>query len=387
MVKVISVKFPNVLVSSDTQSLYNDILRHLRDEILEFWLKRARDELGYKVSFGERGDYRYEHYKGIVSQARIIWAFLEAYDFLNDRRYLEFALHGVPCLLKFWDKTYKGWFWKIDVLGSPFDPSKRLYGQAFALLALAKLYGITEDEKYLNLYLKTLEVIHEKCLYKDGFYHEFNKSWKPLRGEPEGCWNMNSIMHFMEALMEGTNNGIGEAKDMLKDVFKFFKDTFIRSPNPHLVEYVTFEGDIPKEHYIVNIGHNLEVSWMFYELGESAISKSLVDFSIKNGWDNEHYGFFEYLIPYRRLISRDKVWWIQAEALSALSTLNLNALLFKQIRWCLEKQADHRYGEWYAICFADGRVKDPTKDSEWKVCYHNVRGLIKTLITLKSKFK
>ena len=372
------------LSNAGISSTYELLIKHLRDEILNFWLIRAKDRLGYKVTFDEAGNYVGEHSKGIVAHSRLIWAFLTAYEFLRDSRYLDFAIHGISCFLKFWDSDYGGWYWKLDLDGKPIDPNKRLYGQAFALLALAKLYRILNESRFLDLYIKTLEILNEKASYKDGFYHEFTKDWKIKDSTPKGCWSMNSLMHFIEALMEGVKSGISEAHGLLSNVKVFFKETFFEPFGTHIAEYMTFEGNIPKDYYAVNIGHNLEVSWMFYELDEKDISRKLLEFAINNGWDKDNGGFYEALFPYRNMIITDKVWWVQAEALSALATFKTYDLLNKQISWCLDKQADHKFGEWYAVCYTDGKVKDPQKGSEWKVCYHNTRGVVKTIISLRN---
>ena len=91
---------------------------------------------------------------------------------------------------------------------------------------------------------------------------------------------------------------------------------------------------------------------------------------------------------WRRASSADKMWWVQAETLSALSIayrLTGDRLYLDWLRAQAEfvygKQRDPADGEWYMLLYADGTIRDGHKghaDPVYipaKAAYHVVQGL------------
>ena len=48
-------------------------------------------------------------------------------------------------------------------------------------------------------------------------------------------------------------------------------------------------------------------------------SRDLLEYSLRHAWDATHGGFYMFGRPDRGPVDTDKMWWVQAEALSALS--------------------------------------------------------------------
>jgi mannobiose 2-epimerase len=104
-----------------------------------------------------------------------------------------------------------------------------------------------------------------------------------------------------------------------------------------------------------------------------------------------HYGFDSY---YGGLYSRgvddqpatetDKIWWVQAEMLAALTAavqhraepLYVEAL-DKLLEFIRTYQADPADGIWLDTVTAEGKPKNTAKAHNWKANYHDVRALVK----------
>ena len=134
---------------AQSQSWRGELNGVLRDNILRFWLDKSidREHGGYFMHFDEAGVRKAENTKAIVTQARTLWLFSRASR--NDYEgqgmpardeLLSAARHGFHYLRDhMWDSTYGGFFWTLDpVAGTIPMPGKHLYGQSFALYALAE---------------------------------------------------------------------------------------------------------------------------------------------------------------------------------------------------------------------------------------------------------
>ena len=86
-------------------------------------------------------------------------------------------------------------------------------------------------------------------------------------------------------------------------------------------------------------------------------------------------------------MKREKIWWIQAEALPALYQLYELAedpryfvRLQKTLDFIERYQADAEFGGWYWGITEDGKVgpRGDGKGEEWKAAYHDLRALVFT---------
>jgi mannose/cellobiose epimerase-like protein (N-acyl-D-glucosamine 2-epimerase family) len=79
---------------------------------------------------------------------------------------------------------------------------------------------------------------------------------------------------------------------------------------------------------------------------------------------------------------REKIWWVQTEALVAFL---LGYLVFEDRRYweafqnvagfCFRCLHDREYGEWYHSTEEDGTPRDTAKGSSWKSAYHVAQAL------------
>jgi mannobiose 2-epimerase len=147
----------------------------------------------------------------------------------------------------------------------------------------------------------------------------------------------------------------------------------------------------------VSYGHDLETSWLLVEAAESlgrptdpAITKAALTLgatSAEWGFDAQKGGYFEEGPPASAPTKREKIWWIQAEALPGLYQLYLLSKdtkyidrLQRTLEFIESHQADRQFGGWYWGISEDGKIgpRGDGKGEEWKAAYHDLRATVFT---------
>jgi mannobiose 2-epimerase len=100
------------------------------------------------------------------------------------------------------------------------------------------------------------------------------------------------------------------------------------------------------------------------------------------GFDFDKGGFFERGVLGRRAAGRNKIWWVQAEAmLAALTMYRLTlerpylAVFRKTLDWIGTAQVDWIGGEWHRQIDPLGHAGGAKAD-RWKGPYHNGRAVL-----------
>ena len=117
--------------------------------------------------------------------------------------------------------------------------------------------------------------------------------------------------------------------------------------------------------------------------------KTLFAYSMRYGYDSRNGGFYD-SGEFNHLADRkDKVWWVQSEAIVAAlylyrltGTEEYRKVFEQSYRWIETKQLDSQHGEWFSSIRPDGMPSGP-KASMWKAGYHNGRALIECIEILK----
>ena len=161
------------------------VQRHLLHGIIPFWLELGIDRVygGYLTCFDALGRLdESDTNKYIVTQTRMIWGMSVFSTLLppgNTCR--EAARQGVDFLIRhFWDTGCGGWYWKTDRHGKLLDDGKVVYGQSFAIYALAQYTLSTGDPRGLDYAGRTFDLLQKYCAdtARGGYYENL----EPFRG-------------------------------------------------------------------------------------------------------------------------------------------------------------------------------------------------------------
>lgn len=417
--------------NSTTIELVKEMQYALVDEVLKPWYPRTIDNEygGFLTDFNYKWELDGPQNKMLVSQTRHVWSTSTMDEFLNDKKYLEYAEHGYEFLRdKMWDKDNGGFYFLRNREGNPISGipvEKNSYSNAFAIYSLAAYYKISKDESALDLAKATFIWLEEHAhdpvnkgyfdlLSEDG---SIRKVPNPKRGDQylvDPSWkDQNSSIHLLEAftlLYSVYPDSL--LKERLSEMLSIVRDKIVNKTG-YLSLYLTnnwqplsfkdSSEQIRKANYYldhVSFGHDVETAYLMLEASHVlgiendtktiAITKKMVDHSLKNGWDPEKGGFYYEGYYFKgkdklEIINPEKVWWVQAEGLNALL---LMSKLFpeeekyydnflKQWEYIKAYMIDHEHGGWYGAGLDESpQMATAPKAYDWKVNYHTVRALM-----------
>ena len=163
---------------------YQEISSHLNEELLPFWETHGVDEVygGYLTTFDENGNVKEDEDKYIVTQTRMIWAYSAFARKLGHKEYLPRAKQGVEFFIRhFWDEKYGGWYWKTARDGSLLDNGKVVYGQTFAIYALAEYTLASGDQIGKEYACRTFDLLQKYCADTrfGGYLENMEPDWTP----------------------------------------------------------------------------------------------------------------------------------------------------------------------------------------------------------------
>ncbi len=396
--------------ASRLSSILRCVERSLDGNILPFCALHAPDERdgGFIAHLDRAGGRLGPTDKYLVFQARMIRTLAAAHRYgLANRGYLELAGEGVRFLTdRMWDTEHAGFFWTVRRAGSPLKLEKRVYGQAFAMYALAE-YGIAAgNPQALTWAGRVFDLLVEKAADGPfGFREEFARDWMPAPGPAGQRKTVNTHLHIMEALMtliEASRQqthaaALAQIVEVLlqraihpRDCYAW--DAFDRTWQPETIVRP------PR----ISYGHEVELAWMLFDatdiLGQPReavrdLLLGLIDHALAYGFDHVRGGVAQYgppvgsaahavYLPPDRLT---KMWWQQAEMLVATleayrwtGSAGYLAAFEKQFDWIWRHQMDHDGGDWFAATtWREGRPLGSNKGHAWKDPYHNARALMK----------
>jgi mannose/cellobiose epimerase-like protein (N-acyl-D-glucosamine 2-epimerase family) len=138
-------------------------------------------------------------------------------------------------------------------------------------------------------------------------------------------------------------------------------------------------------------GHNVEFAWLMIQadlaLGRDPSWTQFFDYldhALGHGFDHRRGGVYRSDVVERLAKNTDKVFWVQAEMVAALTDGLMQrdepryATALAQLLTFVERhQMDRSDGIWLQSVTERGRRLAPRKAGEWKVGYHEVRALVK----------
>jgi mannobiose 2-epimerase len=363
----------------------------------EFWATHGPDPKygGFYGTLDRAGQPIAPSNKGLIQQARQLWTFSMWFEKKQQtpevRRLAENQYHFLTD--HFYEPQSHEFVFTVSESGAPVDPKKVLYAEAFAIYGLseyARVFHLPDAARYALECFKSLD-----ARAHDAQYGGYDQTHDPAWLSPGAQKEMNTHLHLLEAfaaLYEATHDAlVGQRVSELVDV------TAQRIVQPAGYQRLEFLRDWSVfGQSEVSYGHDLETSWLLPEAAnvvgrgrEPAVLSAALAIGVHSadwGFDPRRGGFFEAgPAGGGPATKREKVWWIQCEALPALWQLYARTRepryldRFEATLAFLENvQRDARYGELYWSVLEDGTVSahGDNKGEEWKAGYHVLRALV-----------
>lgn len=401
----------------------------LRDRMLPYWHNTTvNSREGYKVyDPGERtwrahirsmingrnDRSQNESLRGLVSQARLLWVFSRAHQLgysTPEYDYVKRAAHGYSYLIEtMLDREYGGFYWKTDVNRGVVEPHKIFYGQSMAIYALVEYHRASKLSEPLEYARSVYETVLEKFRDKveGGWAEHCERNFSPLTctgerlpGMPDvvGFKSGDAHLHWMEALTElysevkdaSVRDSLSEAIELL--CTKFYPADVSESCEYRLGDWKPVCND---ELSGVSHGHMVEFAWLLLHAQQALGTapdwdhfESLVRHSLRYGFDRVRGGFYFRGKANEPASDTTKLWWVQAEGLSALTDAvahfgsgEYNEPLTQLVDWIRNYQIRSDDGVWIVSTDAGGRLQNMKKAGEWKAAYHEVRAITKLVQT------
>ena len=399
-----------VAAQADARSLAASKFRtQLETRVLPYWYDTALDKTngGYLLSDNADKSAPPATVKQLVSQARMVWGFSHAWNkgYRDPQRdYLAAAQSGYDFLIKhFLDKKNGGYYWETDLRGKPVNERKILYGESFVIYALVEYHRACGQYTPLRQAMELYEVIQKRAhdAKNGGWIEHFEKDWKPIltddpgvQVEVGGLKSANTHLHLMEALSElyqtTGDEKVGQSlREALHINTTYFypldpgKSCFHKQQDWKAATGGRSDG--------LSYGHNVEFAWLMIR-AQQVLREDFswdqfnahLEHALKYGYDQKRGGLYSRGTGDKPATDRDKIWWVQAEMLAALtdalthdSNRAYSKALKQEIDFILQYQVEPKTGIWYDTVTEDGKPKNPTLAHNWKANYHDVRGMIK----------
>lgn len=369
--------------------------------ILQYWMQHAVDEQygGFYGKIDNANVVDIDAPKGLVLNARILWAFSAAYNHTKEKTYLPIAARAYQYLINhFLDKQYGGFYWSIDKNGSITDNKKQVYGIAFCLYGFSEFYKATNNDEALQHAKKCFTCIEQYSFdkKKGGYLEAFTRDWNSIDDlrlsakDANEKKTMNTHLHVLEAYTNFYRIWKDEKlRNSIKLLLENFSDHIVNSNTGHL--YLFFDEDWQVKGDIVSYGHDIEAAWLLLEAAEIINDDELMGnfkkLSVKmavaaaKGLDID--GGLWYEKEHDKLVDQ-KHSWPQAEALVGFFnawqlTADKKYLYYVLNNWQFIQQyiLDKENGEWFWGVNSDHSIMEgQDKAGFWKCPYHNTRACL-----------
>jgi cellobiose epimerase len=401
--------WPLLLAAADRAQSAREYKRQLAEKIMPYWYDTAVDRQygGYLLSDDAAKKAPPATEKQLVTQSRMVWGFAHAHRkglSTANRNYLKAAEQGYRFLLAhFLDTENGGYYWTTDPAGKPLNQHKIVYGEAFVIYAFVEYYRASHDQEALKRAMDLYQVLQRRAHDRehDGWIEHFERDWTPmLKPSPEaivevgGMKSANTHLHLMEAMTElydATHDP--EVRKSLEEAVKINATCFYprEAGQSRFHRHLDWKPATEPSSAGLSYGHNVEFAWLFIRaqgvLGERLSwdhFNAHIEHALKYGYDHQRGGLYSRGKDDQPATDTDKVWWVQAEMLAALT----DALQHKQVRaysealdklvdFIFKYQANPADAIWLDTVAAGGTPKNTAKAHSWKANYHDVRAMVK----------
>jgi len=398
---------------------------HLKNQLLPFWLTRCCDDAngGYLTHFDENGDDPGTDEKSLISQARTLYTMSSAHRAgYGEGDCARLARHGADFLLdKMLDRKHGGFYWLADRRGKILSEQKILYGQCFAMYALAEYTLATDDPRGIEAAVAIFDLVQEKCRDRQygGYLEMFDRRWRPAGPGPQGGdrKTFDAHMHLMEALttlFEAT--GDEKHRRALRQTIALLIGRMLHPEFGTAIAHFSLDWQpLPQIKFDVvwghdrynaggrkahaqegtSFGHNLEFVWLLRQAllildldpqDYTGVMRPLTDHAVNHGIDHLHGGLFTEGGHAGGVLEEAKEFWQQAEALIGLldaclafGLKNYWPAYLNVHRFVFDKLIDRRVGEWRPLLTREGKPIWTHLGDSWKINYHTVRSMIQSI--------
>ena len=379
--------------------------RILCENVVPFWWPAAVDDAGgYRLDADLAGTWSAAGPKRLVGHARTLWFFsrLAGSPYGTDG-HLDAARHGFAFLRdRLWDDELGGFHWEVDRDGRPTAPDKSLYGQTSALYALTEYGRVSGDGSASELCRALVGLLEEHALdaERGGYREFFRRDWtRPPDGTKAYSGGVRADaktlvvhIHLLESLTSHYEaTGDPTTRERLVTLLTITGNTAVRKDggactNRYSADWTPARGDD-----LVDYGDNLKNIWLVLRACRAAglperplvgTCRAVFANALRYGYDRRDGGFYALGRVGRPAHGRDKVWWVQAEAL--LAALHLHRLTGEAayyacfshtLDWIVDRQVDWAAGEWFDRVPERG-APTGVKAGPWKDPYHGGRALL-----------
>ena len=348
--------------------------------------------------------------KGLIVNSRILWAFSAVHRARPEKLFQQMAGRALDFVMnRFWDAQHGGAFWRLDDTGCVLDDSKKIYGQAFYIYALAEYHQAFGGKAALERAIQLFELIerHAHDSKHGGYIEVCRRDWSEAGAEARLSdkdmnekKSMNNHLHVLEAYTNlyraWPEPGVAER---LQELIQLFEQRILDARTQHFHHFFDETWGVRSDTY--TFGHDIEGTWLLCEaaevLGDAALLKHvqavvlrMAEVTLREGVDVD--GALGYEGKGGKVIDPGRECWPQAEAVVGyLNAFQLSgdAKYFAAARrvWDFieNRLVDRVHGEWFWRINVDGRpdLKLP-KVSEWKGPYHGSRACLEALHRLRA---
>lgn len=397
-------------MSPDTIADYRHRIEDdLRQNILPFWTEHVANRPEHAFFGSLTNDLVLDRAaeRGALLTSRILWTFSAAYGAYGDPEYLDLAALAHEDLSRhFQDREHGGYWWSVGPDHAVLRDRKQVYGQAFAIYALAEYHAASRLPGPLDEAIAAYRLIEAHARAPHGGYLEaFGRDWQPIADQRLSAVDLNepksqnTHLHVMEAytrlLAVWPDPGLRAA---LADLVGIMLERIVDPGTGHLGLF--FAEDWSPRSDRVSYGHDIEAAWLLGRAAEAlgdpallarvqALAVKIADVTLAEGVD-EDGAVYNQGGP-DGPTDTNKEWWPQAEALvgflDAYQISRDGRFLEAALRaWdFIDSQlVDHLRGEWFRGVTRDGTVLDQElKVSFWKCPYHNGRAALEAVRRLR----
>ncbi|MFA7119682.1 MAG: AGE family epimerase/isomerase [Sphaerochaetaceae bacterium] len=401
----------------------SELEHHLEHELLPFWLDRCWDSEngGYLTQYDTNGNLTDCNEKSMLAHMRTLYALslATAYGHDKDGRCAKFAKKGFDFAIDMlWDKVYGGFYWLFDRQNHIINDQKIVYGQEFAIYALATYAKQFHDSVALSYAEKCFDLLQKYATEtsRGGYWEMFSRDWRLCGPGPEGGdrKTLDVHMHLMEAytaLYEVSGEDIHRRK--LEEVIDILMNTMLDKQyrtgipqfdkNWNVAPQIKFNvvwgmdrfdkaGQKPHSDN-TSYGHNVELFWLMSTalkvLGKSSTAydstfHAILDHAIEHGIDWECGGVYvEGAADGSAVYDKVKEFWQQAELMNGMLEAYLLYHDDKYLdaycnvhEFVMKKVIKHEVGEWWPLLTKEGKPIWTYMSNSWKVNYHTIRGSV-----------